>query len=186
VRAFLAIPVLPPALAGVQSLRSRLVAEIDSVRWAPADSPHITLHFFGSISATEAARALAALRPATAVHSTMALRLHRLGVFPSLRGARVLWCGVDGEVAALASLVDDCATVLRAAGFAVDDRAFHPHCTLGRPRQPWPSTSLERWEAEAAAEPATAVFRADRTVLYESVREAAGVRHVARDTLLLR
>jgi 2'-5' RNA ligase len=186
VRAFLAIPVLAPALRDFLLLRERLVAEVDAVRWAPSESPHITLHFFGAISADDATRALTAVRPVIAGHGAMALRLRGLGTFPAARSARVLWCGVDGDVAALLALASGCAGAIRTAGFAVDGRVYHPHCTLGRPRQPWPVEALARWKEEVRNDPGTELFDADRVVLYESVREPSGIRHVARQTLTLR
>jgi 2'-5' RNA ligase len=186
VRAFLAIPVLPPAVADYEALRKRLGAAVDAVRWAPAESPHITLHFFGSISTDASETAMAALRGAVASRAVMTLRLQGLGAFPSSRRPRVLWWGVDGEVERLAELAHLCAGTLSAAGFPVDERPYRPHCTLGRPREPWPARSLERWREAAATGPSTAAFAADRIILYESVADGAALRHVPRSVMPLR
>lgn len=185
-RAFLAIPVLPPALAGFHALRERLVADITTVHWAPADSPHITLHFFGTVTAAEAQQAVLVLRPVAAAHSSMTLRLAGLGSFPVPRRPRVLWWGVAGDAAALTALASACTAALCAAGFPVTDRPYRPHCTLGRSRQPWPAAALNAWQGAAAESPATASFVADRAILYESVGASTGVRHVPRVTLPLR
>jgi RNA 2',3'-cyclic 3'-phosphodiesterase len=183
-RTFLAVPVLPPALATFQALRERLVAGVGKVRWAPAETPHITLHFFGALDDDAAAIALAALRPALAEHTPITMRLRGLGAFPSNHRPRVLWCGVDGEVDALSAVAHSCAVALGSAGFAVGDRPWRAHCTVGRPREPWPAESLQAWRAAAAEEPCTPAFTAGLAVLYESVRgPAGGVRHVPRVTL---
>lgn len=184
-RLFLAIPLLPPALEAFLALRTQLESEIPAVRWAPAESPHITLHFFGSISAPESERALALLRPAIAAQRPMSVRLHGLGSFPSATEPRVLWCGVDGERAELTACAMACRGALGAAGFPVEDRPYRPHCTLGRPRRPWPARARERWLQRAGDVPGTPSFTADRVILYESLSESAGVRHAIREVVRL-
>lgn len=185
VRAFLAIPLRPPALAALVRTREQLVAEVPGVRWAPADSPHITLHFFGSISPHDAERALGALRPVLDARPPMNLRLRGLGSFPAHRHARVLWFGIDGDVDALTACARGCADALEAAGFAVERRPFRAHCTLGRPRVPWPAQAQDAWQRQAATEPCTPAFTADRAILFESVTVAGGVRHLPREVVVL-
>jgi 2'-5' RNA ligase len=185
VRAFLAIPLLPPALEDFEDLRERLVGSVPSTRWAPAESPHITLHFFGAVSSDDAERALATLRPVLRARSPMRLRLHGLGSFPAAGLAHVLWCGVGGDVNALNSCARGCMDALEAAGFPVEHRPHRAHCTLGRPRHPWPAEAREAWKQHVRDEPRTAIFTADRALLFESVRAAAGVRHFPREMLPL-
>jgi 2'-5' RNA ligase len=186
VRAFLAIPVLPPALEPLTSLRERLAAAVGEVRWAPPDSPHITVHFFGEIGAVDASRALALLEPVVTVQPFIELRLCGLGAFPSDALPRVLWCGVDDESAALHALAGRCAAVLAGAGFAVEGRAYRPHCTLGRPHRSWPAAAHQAWRALAAQQPCTPHFVATTALLYESVSGAGGIRHLPRAELRLR
>jgi 2'-5' RNA ligase len=185
VRAFLAIPVRPPALESFEDLRARLVSDVPGVRWAPAESVHVTLHFFGSIDAAESARALAALRPVITAHPPMLLRLRGLGSFPSTAEPRVLWYGVDGDRKKLIALALACGAALHAGGFAVEDRPYRAHCTLGRPRSPWPHHARESWRRHAQEEPSTPSFIADTAILYESLMETAGVVHVPREVLTL-
>jgi RNA 2',3'-cyclic 3'-phosphodiesterase len=184
-RAFLAIPVLPPALSVVQALRERLLHEVPAVRWGPADSLHITLHFFGALSGADAERALDAVRPVIAGRAPLLLRLDGLGSFPSARDPHVVWCGVDGDVDGLVALAADCRTTLRSVGFPVDDRRFCPHCTLGRPRRPWGAEARQRWSDLALEGHVTPAFGADCVVLFESVAGRDGVRHVPRATASL-
>ena len=184
-RAFLAIPLQPPALEDFRRLRERLVTDVPAVRWAPADSPHITLHFFGTVSAHGAGRALGALRPVLGAQPRMSLNLRGLGSFPSAGQPRVLWCGVDGDVRALKACARACADALDATGFPVEHRPYRAHCTVGRSRQPWPAHARERWQQQVGDEPRTPTFTADRAILYESLMGAAGVRHIPREVLAL-
>jgi RNA 2',3'-cyclic 3'-phosphodiesterase len=186
VRAFLALPVLPPALAQLESLSEELRDAVEGVRWAPIETVHLTLHFFGQISDPRVARAVEALQPVFAGQAPIQLRLSGLGSFPSHARPRVLWCGIGGDTGALHSLGDRCASALAAAGFAVDERPFRPHCTLGRPRLPWPATAHERWNELASQQPSTDGFIADVAILYESVTGPSGMRHHPRLTLPLR
>ncbi len=185
VRAFLAVPILEPALESFAALRERLIARVGEVRWAPPQSPHVTLHFFGALDDASAGRALAALRPALAVQTPVRLRLRGLGAFPSDRHPRVLWCGVDGDLVALHALAEACRAALGGAGFAVEARRWHAHCTVGRPRQPWPDEALQSWLDLAREQPRTPLFTADHAVLYESVRGPGGVSHLPRVRLTM-
>jgi RNA 2',3'-cyclic 3'-phosphodiesterase len=186
VRAFLAIPVLPPALETYQELRAALTADVPAVRWTPQESPHITLHFFGAIDEHLAELAVGVLRPLIAAQPALRLRLRGLGVFPPHGRPRVLWSGVDEEGNALLACARECRQTLADAGFPVEDRPYRPHCTLGRPREPWPARARECWERHVQRDPATPLFTADRTILYESLAGPAGVRHVPREVMPLR
>jgi RNA 2',3'-cyclic 3'-phosphodiesterase len=185
VRAFLAVPILQPALETFAALRERLIARVSAVRWAPPESPHVTLHFFGGLDDASVWRALEALTPVLAERAPVTVRLRGLGAFPSDSHPRVLWCGVDGDLVALHALADACQTALAAAGFAVEARRWHPHCTVGRARQPWPDEALQSWLELARQEPSTPPFTADHAVLYESVRGPGGVSHLPRVRLTM-
>lgn len=184
-RAFLALPVLAPALQQVASLAEQLKTAVEGVRWAPVQTVHITLHFFGSIGDDGVARAMQELRPVLAAQAPIHLQLRGLGTFPSEARPRVLWCGVAGDTDALRDLDQRCAEALAGAGFPVEQRPFRPHCTLGRPRQPWSETARQRWRELAAQPPSTDGFIADVAVLYESVTGRCGARHHPRMALPL-
>lgn len=184
-RAFLALPVVAPALQQIESLFEQLKTAVDGVRWAPVQTVHITLHFFGSIDDDSVARALQELQPVFAAQAPIRLQLRGLGAFPSEARPRVLWCGVAGDTDALRDLDQRCAEALAGAGFPVEGRPFQPHCTLGRPRQPWPQPVRQRWRELAARHPSTDGFIADVAVLYESVTGRCGARHHPRVTMPL-
>jgi 2'-5' RNA ligase len=185
VRAFLALPVLAPALEQMESLSEQLKTAVDGVRWAPVQTVHITLHFFGSIGDDRVARAVQELQPVFAAQAPIHLQLRGLGAFPSEARPRVLWWGVAGDTDALRDLDQRCADALAGAGFPVEQRPFRPHCTLGRPRLPWSETARQRWRELVARRPSTDGFIADVAVLYESVTGRCGARHHPRMTLPL-
>ncbi|HEX4579543.1 MAG TPA: RNA 2',3'-cyclic phosphodiesterase [Candidatus Dormibacteraeota bacterium] len=184
-RAFVALPVRPPALAQVQALAARLQSEVEEVRWAPTETVHITLHFFGQVSDERVAVAVRELEPVFAAQTPIHLRLSGLGSFPSNARPAVLWCGVAGDVDALVQLGQRCTSTLATAGFPVEQRPFRPHCTLGRPGKPWPDTARRRWSELRMQHPSTDTFTADVAILYESLTGPAGAHHHPRLTFPL-
>jgi 2'-5' RNA ligase len=172
-RCFLAVPLAEPALCEAQQLLARLRDGVGSVRWARPETLHITVHFFGQIDHGESERALAAVTPPVTRTASIALELDHLGSFPAGDRARVLWLGARREATELTRLALDCRHALRTAGFAVEERAFRLHCTLGRPRLPWPQAARDAWALAASDPVAPMRFRAEVMVLYES-RPAAG------------
>jgi 2'-5' RNA ligase len=169
----------------MQALSEQLTNALDGVRWAPVQTVHVTLHFFGSISDERLARAIRAVQPVFAAQQPIPLQMGGLGAFPSATRPRVLWCGVGGDTIALRDLNERCAAALAAAGFPVEQRPFRPHCTLGRPRLPWPERERQRWRELVAQQPSAPGFVADVAVVYESVTAPSGVRHHPRMTLPL-
>jgi 2'-5' RNA ligase len=125
VRTFVAVVPPPSALAplvrAVEPLRASYAAS-----WVPEERLHVTLAFLGEVGEEEAARVAGTLREAAAVREPFALRLSGGGAFPNPRRARVLWAGLDGDLAALASLAE----VVR-----TDDTPFVPHVTVARLRR---------------------------------------------------
>lgn len=174
-RCFLAVPLQPPALVAAQRLLQRLRTEVDAVRWARPETLHITLHFFGSIADDRAATALDVVRPVLRASPPFDVGIDTLGSFPARGVPRVLWLGSSQESAELHRLAGSVRARLREASFAVDERPFRAHVTLGRPREPWPRAARSAWDGARSRGVAAAGFVADHAVLYESVtgREAA-------------
>ena len=101
-RAFLAVPVGPPAhdalAARIESLRVRVAG----VRWVDTATTHVTLHFFSELPAEQVGSVVAAVRPIAARQAPFTLQPVRFGSFPGGPRARVLWVGLDGQADVLA------------------------------------------------------------------------------------
>jgi len=117
---------------------ARLKEAVPDVRatWSRDANLHLTLKFLGEIPpasvsdlSTAASRAVAGLAP-------FSIQLEQTGAFPKQGQPRVLWVGINdssGKLSELhARLEDESAN----AGFVKDGRAFHPHLTVARLRQP--------------------------------------------------
>jgi 2'-5' RNA ligase len=180
VRCFLAVPLRPPALDEAQRVLGRLRDEVDAVRWARPETLHITLHFFGAVEDERLAAALDAVRPVLTASPPLDAGIDLLGAFPERGPPRVLWLGSSRASPGLQQLADAVRDRLRAAAFAVDERPFRAHVTLGRPRDPWPRDARAAWDRARSEGVRSAPFTADRAVLYESVTGRGAAVYVER------
>jgi 2'-5' RNA ligase len=104
--------------------------------WSRDANLHLTLKFLGEIPhssvediSTAASRAVTGLAP-------FSIRLEQTGVFPKQGKPRVLWIGINDSSEKLIELHTHLEDESAKAGFVKDDRAFHPHLTIARLRQP--------------------------------------------------
>jgi 2'-5' RNA ligase len=185
VRSFLAVPVAEPGLATARRLQADLTDRVANVRWARPETLHLTVHFFGQIDEQRAAAALDVVTPIAEHTAPFEVTLDSLGAFPQRGTPHVLWLGPAGDVAPLTALALECRAALAAAGFEVEDRGYHAHCTLGRPRVPWSAVDRAAWEAAAAGHHVAARFPASRLVLYESRPAPGGAVYTERSVLPL-
>ena len=184
-RCFLAVPLREPALGAAQQALARLREDVSDVRWARPETLHITVHFFGSIDESAAERAIEATRPVTAETRPFEVVLDTLGAFPDRGWPRVLWLGSSAASAAMAELAAGVRGRLHGAGFEVEERPFRAHCTLGRPRTPWPRVARDSWDAAVTHGIRSQPFIADRLLLYESKTGPGGAIYTERARLPL-
>jgi len=117
------------ACAEMLQRRSR-DAGID-LKWVAPTNYHVTLKFLGWTRDEVVPALVDALDAALVGVQAFRFRTSRLGAFPSLEAASVVWAGVDepAPLTDLAGRIDAAATGL---GFAGEARAFHAHVTLAR------------------------------------------------------
>lgn len=163
-RAFLAVPVRPPADRPVAALVEGLSQRIAGVRWVSTATTHVTLHFFADLPPDRVAPLVGAVGEAVSAQPAFVLRLSGLGSFPPGRRARVLWVGCE-DSRPLALLAASVRAAVSSCGFALDEHPFRAHVTLGRPG---PRFAALAWLPELERQPSLPEFLADRVVLYES------------------
>jgi 2'-5' RNA ligase len=184
VRAFLAIPVQPPALDGAVQLLGRLRSGFDDVRWVRDEGLHVTLHFFASLPEDDVPRVTGAVRDAVATAQPFTAQLGGLGVFPREGDERVLWIGMRDGVEQTAALRENVDAALEAAGFPGEHRPFRPHVTLGRPRRRFTAAECDRWRSLAATVDLPP-FRAGEVSLFRSQPSPGGSRYQVLERLPL-
>jgi 2'-5' RNA ligase len=101
------------------------------VRATELEQMHLTLKFIGDVEAKQVAAIQEAMERVARRHSPFEVTLRGLGVFPNRRQPTVIWAGLE-DAANIAALAGDLEDQLVAAGFAREERAYHPHLTLAR------------------------------------------------------
>ncbi len=178
-RAFIAIE-LPEELRNrLAHEQTRFRAVAPDARWTRPDGIHLTLKFLGEISDEQVAQVKEALEEIRSFEP-FTVRAKGFGFFPDARRPRVFWAGLDAapELAQLAARVDSAMATL---GFAPENRAFSPHLTLGRFKDPRPQPKLQALIAEQG-EGALGEFAVSEFYLWESKLSPQGAqyRKVAR------
>jgi len=103
-----------------------------AVAWTRPEQIHLTLNFLGNVERGKVEELQRAVAAACRRVGPFLLRARGLGCFPSPARARILWAGLDGAVAAVEGMKEKLDEGLAPLGCVADERAFHPHLTLGR------------------------------------------------------
>jgi 2'-5' RNA ligase len=136
-RTFIAID-LDPAIKSVLSDFIRRLKKMGApaVGWAKESGMHITLKFLGDIDEDQAVPVKDGLTTVAGTFAAFSLKIRGTGFFPlNARHPRVLWVGTSVEPV-LNELQKEMESRLAALGFPREERAFHPHLTLGRVKAP--------------------------------------------------
>lgn len=137
---------------------------------------HLSIKFFGEQPDTAPAALAALLAPVGAAHEPFDLRLSGLGAFPNLRAPRVVWMGVQQDPR-LELVHHDVEAACAASGYALDGRAFRPHITLARVREPLPLANARALALAARAVVYKGVQQVSALTLFESTLGPGGPRY---------
>jgi len=171
IRAFIAAE-LPQELKGqLKKFQAGLKQpNLGSVKWADAESTHLTFKFLGNIEAKSVARIRDVLDEVGRQATPFNLMTGITGCFPNVKNARVYWLGLDGDMEKLRKFQKDIDVAVGRLGFAVDDRPFRAHLTLARLREGDSDTDRSKFlELIQAAEfKPVCAFKVDRIFLMRS------------------
>ncbi len=176
VRAFVALPLSESTihqLASVQTqLSSEAVRQATHLRLTPAHQFHVTLAFLGNLVRTQIDFVCQAASEVASRYAAFRLIPQGLVIFPSIRKARVVGVGLQDPNDALGEAVAMLHTRLRAAGLALENRAFRAHITLARLRLPG-YFSVENDDVLSSVQLITCA----RVTVYESERGTTGAKY---------
>jgi 2'-5' RNA ligase len=132
-RTFLALDIGDAVRGNAVAMQSTLAATGAAVKWAHADTLHLTLLYLGDLEDRDLANVCRKAKSVAAQCEEFRMAFGGLGAFPNSRRPKIVWAGlIDGidEVTALAAAL---AAALEEAGlYRPEDRPYRPHLTLGR------------------------------------------------------
>ncbi len=135
-------------------LAERLLAASErqgKVRWVPLENVHITLKFFGDVSAEQKAAIVNTMERVIANAQPFAVSISGVRIVRGRRRPQMVWATVDDCDNQMRRLHGRMERLLEQSCFTRERRPFSPHLTLARVRDGialWEQNALEEW-AEA-------------------------------------
>ena len=130
---------LPDVVRGrLEDHVSRLRKQVPEVAasWSRVENIHLTLKFFGNVEVTQIQKISDAAERVAKQFSSFQIAVGETGVFPRPSRPQVLWIGVNDPSGQLASVQERFENECEAEGFAKENRAYRPHLTIARLRNP--------------------------------------------------
>jgi len=131
IRTFIALPASGEIQKQIADVQSRLISAQADVKWELQNKFHITLKFLGSTETQKTEPLLSALTDLAKIFSAFKIDYDSVGAFPNLHNPRVIWIGTKFNQIVL-DLQSGVERICLDFGFRKEERAFHPHITLGR------------------------------------------------------
>ncbi len=181
-RTFIAIPVSSKIRLAVIDIVDKfsVAGKATTVRWVKPEHLHLTLSFLGEMAEEMVDPILNIMEEVAQRYEPFKVLVGGLGGFPSLQCSTVIWLGVsDDDSGSLFRIAGSLKDRLRNLGFAMDNRSFKPHITIGRCKTP---ISLEDLDVCDFVE----YMMVNRMCLYESRLGPAGPAYILRGSANLR
>jgi 2'-5' RNA ligase len=182
VRAFFAVALdaatRRDAAAWTHCLRARPGG--DAVRWVREESLHVTLHFLGDIDRARVPDLVRGVALETAGVEPFRLGLGAAQLFPSERRPRVVALALE-PLPPLEALAGAVGRGAAAAGFALEERPFRAHLTLGRVK----GRAAQRLDVTAPDTLGSQTCHVTEVVLFRSELQRTGARYTPLDRALL-
>ncbi|MGE0087794.1 MAG: RNA 2',3'-cyclic phosphodiesterase [Desulfococcaceae bacterium] len=173
IRLFIAFHLPDNVRSHIRDLQAQLRSGGLHLRWVAPENIHLTLKFLGDINPSDTDRIAQAMSQAAQGTSALHLGAKGLGVFPTVRKARVLWIGLNGDTHDLIGLQNRLDDRLAEQGYEKESRAFKAHLTIARAKEsPDPKQLIEAMEKFATF--ASPDFSAGELILWQSQLKPSG------------
>lgn len=169
-RLFTAIDLPDDVVHNLEGLLVRL-RPAARIKWSQAANLHVTIRFIGEWPEARLPELKAALAGLPA-QAAITIEVSKVGFFPNPHSPRVFWAGIQASPD-LASLAAETDRALEPLGLPPEKRAYSPHLTLARIKEPVP---LQKLRETIAALPALdfGSFAAGQFFLYQSRLSPSG------------
>jgi 2'-5' RNA ligase len=132
IRIFIAFETPPSIREIISSLATHLQESHADVRWESPDKFHITIKFLGDLEEHRLPVIITLVENICRQYTPFGVIYKDLGTFPNRNQPKVVWIGCDNPDGTLGKLKIALDRDLADEGFEIEQRAFHPHLTLGR------------------------------------------------------
>ncbi|MEA3369610.1 MAG: RNA 2',3'-cyclic phosphodiesterase [Candidatus Ratteibacteria bacterium] len=171
-RVFIAISLSEAISKKIEVIQDKLKKTKADVRWVKPANIHLTLKFLGNITPEQISGLKQGLEKIARKFQPFSIFIEEMGSFPSIDSPRVIWVGISRGKEILNKMNKAIEDDLAKIGFPREERAFHPHLTLGRCRSSKHRSQLAKQiKTESAFLGALAV---DRISIYKSLLTSEG------------
>ena len=175
-RTFIAFQLQAEVVEALRALQAEMKQQGLTFRWVHPGNIHLTLKFLGNTTDEQIKAVKGVIEDVAGSQAPLSLEARGLGVFPSLKKARVLWSGIHGDAARLGELHSNLERSLSAVGFEAERRAFRGHLTLGRVKGRIDKRTLAAAIA-ACGSFVSPAMTADRLILFKSELKPSGAEY---------
>jgi 2'-5' RNA ligase len=134
-RTFIAVELTSDLRRALRDVQARLQTGGADVNWVEEGNLHFTVKFLGNVEDERLPQVTAAVRLAVNSLSRFAITMGGVGAFPSLNHPRVVWAGLTSGDEPFKTLMERVDAAMENLDFPREERAPHPHVTLGRVRE---------------------------------------------------
>jgi RNA 2',3'-cyclic 3'-phosphodiesterase len=166
-RTFIAVELPEKIIYTIGKVQEKIKSHGLKIRWVRPENVHLTLKFLGDIKAADTEKVARAVSESVTGYAPISLAIKGIGVFPGIKGPRVLWLGISKRLDLLTALQKTLDEKLGKMDFPKERRPFRGHLTIGRIKAKIDSKTLNDVLKEFIgfeSEP----FLASRIILYKS------------------
>jgi len=177
IRSFIAVKIPDTVKNSLENLQKKMSTSGINASFSKLETLHLTLKFLGNIRLDDLDSLERSMEKAVAKISPHRLFASGVGVFPSVKHARIIWSGIRGETQSLQALAAGLESVLfRELGMEKEKKIFRPHLTLARVSQ---NISPDRilWAIKTFENFHTPDFSVSGISLFQSRLSPAGAIH---------
>ena len=167
IRAFIAFKLPDRISESIREIQKELKNRGIKIKWVKPENIHLTMKFLGDIACDRVDSIETAIKASAEGLHPISLFARSIGVFPDLNRPRVVWIGIDGEIAILKGFQEKLDANLVQIGFQAEKRSYKGHLTIGRV-QKIPDHEILKTAVRDFFDYETEPFQADEVILFQS------------------
>ena len=183
-RLFIGWPLSDETKRSVGATAQSLKPDLPRASWTRPETYHLTFAFLGDQREDDVDHLGRALVEMAGNAPPIEISLGAAGFFPDVRRPRVGWLGLE-PVQPVETMAAAVRRAVSSLDLEYDEKPFHPHLTIVRPKARWGRSETERF-LYAWDEKTGTPLLVDSITLFESRLGPGGATHVARATVPLR